>query len=58
MSLAPPEVAIPSMEALVRMDYATVVPDIHVPVVAINADHGADRRCDAHPQVPARRSRP
>jgi pimeloyl-ACP methyl ester carboxylesterase len=40
MSLAPPEVAIPSMEALVRMDYAKVLPDIHVPVIAINSDHG------------------
>ena len=42
MSLAPPEVAIPSMEALVRMDYAKVLPDIHVPVVAINSDHGGE----------------
>ncbi len=38
MSLAPPEVAVPAMEALVRMDYAPVLADIHVPVVAINAD--------------------
>jgi pimeloyl-ACP methyl ester carboxylesterase len=40
MSLAPPEVAIPAMEALVRMDYAKVLPDIHIPVIAINSDHG------------------
>ena len=42
MSLAPPEVAIPSMEALVKMDYAKVLPDIHVPVIAINSDHGGE----------------
>jgi pimeloyl-ACP methyl ester carboxylesterase len=40
MSLAPPEVAIPSLEALMRMDYDKLLPGIHVPVVAINADHG------------------
>lgn len=40
MSLSPPEVAIPAIEALMRMDYDTVLPDIHVPVVAINSDHG------------------
>lgn len=39
MSLEPSEVAIPTMEALMRMDYAKVIPDIKVPVVAINADH-------------------
>jgi pimeloyl-ACP methyl ester carboxylesterase len=39
MSLEPSEVAIPTMEALMRMDYAKVVPDIKVPVIAINADH-------------------
>lgn len=38
MSLAPPQVAIPSMEALMKMDYAPLVAQIHVPVVAINAD--------------------
>jgi pimeloyl-ACP methyl ester carboxylesterase len=38
MSLAPPEVALPAIEALIRMDYSTVLPSIHVPVVAINSD--------------------
>jgi pimeloyl-ACP methyl ester carboxylesterase len=38
MSLAPPEVAIPSMVALLKMDLAPVVADIRVPVVAINSD--------------------
>lgn len=37
MSLAPPEVAIPSMEALMRMNYTPLLADIHVPVVAIDA---------------------
>jgi len=38
MSLEPPEVAVPSMEALLSMDFATVLPAIHVPVLAINSD--------------------
>jgi len=38
MSLAPPEVAIASMESLLKMDLAPVVADLHVPVVAINSD--------------------
>jgi pimeloyl-ACP methyl ester carboxylesterase len=41
MSLEPPEVAIPSLQALLSMDFATVLPDIHVPVLAINSDLGA-----------------
>jgi pimeloyl-ACP methyl ester carboxylesterase len=40
MSLEPPEVAIPSLQALLSMDFATVLPDIHVPVLAINSDLG------------------
>ena len=37
MSLEPEDVAIPAMESLARMDFAKVLPDIHVPVVAINS---------------------
>jgi pimeloyl-ACP methyl ester carboxylesterase len=40
MSLAPPDVAVPAMQALLRMDYSTLLPEIHVPVVAINASLG------------------
>jgi pimeloyl-ACP methyl ester carboxylesterase len=40
MSLEPPDVAIPSLQALLSMDFATVLPDIHVPVLAINSDMG------------------
>jgi pimeloyl-ACP methyl ester carboxylesterase len=40
MSLEPPEVAIPSLQALLSLDFATVLPDIHVPVLAINSDLG------------------
>lgn len=40
MSLSPPEVAIPSIESLSKMDFKSVLPDIHVPVVAINSDLG------------------
>ncbi|HVO46625.1 MAG TPA: alpha/beta hydrolase [Steroidobacteraceae bacterium] len=38
MSLEPPEVAVPSLQALLSMDFATVLPAIHVPVLAINSD--------------------
>jgi pimeloyl-ACP methyl ester carboxylesterase len=41
MSLEPPEVAVPSLEALLSMDFNTVLPDIKVPVLAINSDLGA-----------------
>jgi pimeloyl-ACP methyl ester carboxylesterase len=38
MSLAAPEVAIPSLAAVMKMDLTPVVAEIHVPVVAINSD--------------------
>jgi pimeloyl-ACP methyl ester carboxylesterase len=38
MSLAPPEVAIASMAALMKLDLAPVVAEIRMPVVAINSD--------------------
>jgi pimeloyl-ACP methyl ester carboxylesterase len=38
MSLEAPQVAIPSMQALLAMDFTSVLPDIHVPVLAINSD--------------------
>lgn len=41
MSLEPPNVAVPSLEALLSMDFNTVLPDIKVPVLAINSDLGA-----------------
>jgi pimeloyl-ACP methyl ester carboxylesterase len=41
MSLEPPDVAIASLDALLSMDFATVLPRIHVPVMAINSDLGA-----------------
>jgi pimeloyl-ACP methyl ester carboxylesterase len=40
MSLEPAQVAIPSLQALLSMDFATVLPDVHVPVMAINSDLG------------------
>jgi pimeloyl-ACP methyl ester carboxylesterase len=40
MSLEPAEVAIPSLQALLSMDFATVLPQVHVPVMAINSDLG------------------
>ena len=41
MSLEPPEVGVPSLQALLSMDLNSVLPDIHVPVLAINSDLGA-----------------
>jgi pimeloyl-ACP methyl ester carboxylesterase len=40
MSLEPPTVGIPSLESLLALDFTTVLPDIHVPVLAINSDLG------------------
>ena len=40
MSLEPPEVGVPSLQALLSMDFKTVLPDIKVPVLAINSDLG------------------
>jgi pimeloyl-ACP methyl ester carboxylesterase len=37
MSLEPQDVAVPALESLLRMDFAKVLPDIHVPIVAINS---------------------
>jgi len=38
MSLEPPAIAISSMRALLSMDFAAVLPAVHVPVFAINSD--------------------
>ena len=40
MSLAPPAVAVPAMQALLRMDLVTLLPEVRVPVVAINSSLG------------------
>ena len=37
MALEPADVAVAAMESLLRMDFAKVLPDIHVPIVAINS---------------------
>ncbi len=41
MSLEPATVGLPSLRSLLSMDFATLLPDIHVPVLAINSDLGA-----------------
>jgi pimeloyl-ACP methyl ester carboxylesterase len=38
MSREPPQIAIPSMQSLLTRDFSTLLPDIHVPVLAINSD--------------------
>jgi sigma-B regulation protein RsbQ len=40
MSREPPQIGIASMQSLLAMDFATLLPDIHVPVMAINSDLG------------------
>ncbi len=40
MSLEPPAVGVASLQSLLTLDFATVLPDIHVPVLAINSDLG------------------
>jgi pimeloyl-ACP methyl ester carboxylesterase len=40
MSLSPPTVAVPAMQALLRMDLTTLLPEVRVPVVAINSSLG------------------
>jgi pimeloyl-ACP methyl ester carboxylesterase len=57
MSLAPPEVAIPSLEAVMKMDFAPLVAQLRVPVVAINADAtGATDDARIQKSLPAFRS--
>jgi len=41
MSLEPPTVAVPSLESLLSLDFTKLLPDIHVPVLAINSDLGS-----------------
>lgn len=40
MSRAAPAVGLPTLQSLLSMDFTTVLPDIHVPVLAINSDLG------------------
>lgn len=40
MSLEPPAVGVPSLESLLSLDFTRLLPDIHVPVLAINSDLG------------------
>jgi pimeloyl-ACP methyl ester carboxylesterase len=40
MSLSPPAVAVPAMSALLHFDYAPLLAELHVPVVAINSSIG------------------
>ncbi len=53
MSLEPPEVGVPSLEALLSMDFKTVLPDIKVPVLAINSDLGATDEARIRKSLPA-----
>lgn len=38
MALASAQVAVPSLEALYRYDFSATLPEIHVPIIAINSD--------------------
>jgi pimeloyl-ACP methyl ester carboxylesterase len=56
MSLEPPEVGVPSLEALLSMDFKTVLADIKVPVLAINSDLGATDDARIRKSLPAFKS--
>jgi pimeloyl-ACP methyl ester carboxylesterase len=56
MSLEPPEVAVPSLEALLSMDFNTVLPGIHVPVLAINSDLGSTDEARIRKSLPTFKS--
>ena len=56
MSLEPPEVAVPSLEALLSVDFNTILPDIKVPVLAINSDLGATDETRIHKSLPTFKS--
>jgi pimeloyl-ACP methyl ester carboxylesterase len=53
MSLEPPEVGVPSLQALLSMDFKTVLPDIKVPVLAINSDLGVTDVARIRKSLPA-----
>ena len=38
MSLSPPDIAVASLKGLLAVDFATLLPQVHVPVYAINSD--------------------
>jgi len=52
MSLEPPAVGIPSLQSLLSMDFATVLPDIKVPVFAINSDLGPTDEARIRKSIP------
>ena len=61
MSLEPPAVAVPSLQALLSLDLAALLPAIHVPVYAINSDllpTDAARIRKSTSELHARRARP
>jgi pimeloyl-ACP methyl ester carboxylesterase len=52
MSLEPPAVGVPSLQSLLAMDFGTLLPDIHVPVLAINSDLGPTDEARIRKQLP------
>ncbi len=52
MSLEPPAVGVPSLQSLLAMDFNTLLPDIHVPVLAINSDLGPTDESRIRRQLP------
>jgi pimeloyl-ACP methyl ester carboxylesterase len=52
MSLEPPEVAVPSLQALLSLDFGNLLPQIHVPVLAINSDLGATDEARIRRSIP------
>lgn len=56
MSLEPPEVGVPSLEALLSMDFKTLLPQIRIPVLAINSDLGATDEARIRKSLPTFKS--
>jgi pimeloyl-ACP methyl ester carboxylesterase len=52
MSLEPPAVAVPSLQSLLALDFGALLPDIHVPVLAINSDLGPTDEARIRKQLP------
>jgi pimeloyl-ACP methyl ester carboxylesterase len=52
MSLEPPAVGVASLQSLLALDFSTLLPDIHVPVLAINSDLGPTDEARIRKQLP------
>jgi pimeloyl-ACP methyl ester carboxylesterase len=52
MSLEPPTVGVASLQSLLAMDFSTLLPDIKIPVLAINSDLGPTDEARIRKSIP------